>query len=98
MAYIAKRMIIPIIFLFILASCSAGGAGSAKGEEKKLTFLFNIPSQTLDPNLDVNYTAIRAGISETLVKISADLSSNRGLPKIGKAKTDKLGSSPLKTI
>lgn len=86
MAYIAKRMIIPIIFLFILASCSAGGAGSAKGEEKKLTFLFNIPSQTLDPNLDVNYTAIRAGISETLVKISADLSIEPWIAKDWKSK------------
>ncbi|GIN43218.1 hypothetical protein J23TS8_07850 [Bacillus paralicheniformis] len=81
MAYIAKRMIIPIVFLFILASCSAGGADSAKGDEKKLTFLFNIPSQTLDPNLDVNYTAVRAGISETLVKISADLSIEPWLAK-----------------
>ncbi|MDE1376747.1 ABC transporter substrate-binding protein, partial [Bacillus licheniformis] len=81
MAYIAKRMIIPIVFLFILASCSSGGADSAKGDEKKLTFLFNIPSQTLDPNLDVNYTAVRAGISETLVKISADLSIEPWLAK-----------------
>ncbi|MCY9277385.1 ABC transporter substrate-binding protein [Bacillus haynesii] len=81
MAYIAKRMIIPIVFLFILTSCSAGGTDSAKGDEKKLTFLFNIPSQTLDPNLDVNYTAVRAGISETLVKISADLSIEPWLAK-----------------
>ncbi|MPQ24774.1 nickel ABC transporter substrate-binding protein [Bacillus paralicheniformis] len=81
MAYISKRMIVLIIFLFILASCSSGGADSAKGDEKKLTFLFNIPSQTLDPNLDVNYTAVRAGISETLVKISADLSIEPWLAK-----------------
>jgi len=86
MAYIAKRMIIPIIFLVILASCSSGGADSAKGDEKKLTFLFNIPSQTLDPNLDVNYTAVRAGISETLVKISADLSIEPWLAKDWKSK------------
>ena len=77
----ARHRINGNVFLFILASCSAGGADSAKGDEKKLTFLFNIPSQTLDPNLDVNYTAVRAGISETLVKISADLSIERSMER-----------------
>lgn len=85
MTYIAKRLIMPIVFLLFLASCSSGSGESAAenrgGDDKKLTFLFNIPSQTLDPHLDVNYTSVRAGISETLVKISPDLKIEPWLAK-----------------
>ncbi|MFN2745478.1 MULTISPECIES: nickel ABC transporter substrate-binding protein [Bacillus] len=90
MNYIAKRFIMPIVSLFLLASCSLGGADSTaenqEGDAKKLTFLFNIPSQTLDPNLDVNYTAVRAGVSETLVKISSELTIEPWLAKDWKSK------------
>lgn len=89
LTYIAKRLIIPIVFLLFLTSCSFGGepaGGTRSGDDKKLTFLFNIPSQTLDPNLDVNYTAVRAGIAETLVKISPGLTIEPWLAEDWKSK------------
>ncbi|MGG4384707.1 hypothetical protein ABEX08_21965 [Priestia megaterium] len=38
-----------------------------------MTFLFNFTPATLDPHADDDYTAVRAGVGETLVKISDDL-------------------------
>jgi len=38
-----------------------------------VTFLFNFTPATLDPHTDDDYTAVRAGVGETLVKISDDL-------------------------
>ncbi|MBT2689421.1 ABC transporter substrate-binding protein [Bacillus sp. ISL-47] len=59
----------------LLTACSAQNSnpsGEKNGEEKKkeVTFLSNFPSETLDPHL--NYTAVRAGITETLVKVNQD--------------------------
>ncbi|NPC93174.1 ABC transporter substrate-binding protein [Bacillus sp. WMMC1349] len=81
MLYIAKRFTILIVFLLLLSACSASNNGSVRENDKKLNFLFNIPSQTLDPHLDVNYTSVRAGISETLVKITSDLTIEPWLAK-----------------
>ena len=38
-----------------------------------MTFLFNFTPATLDPHTDDDYTAVRAGVGETFVKISDDL-------------------------
>jgi peptide/nickel transport system substrate-binding protein len=57
-----------------LSACSSEGASNENrgdAKEKEITFLSNFPSETLDPHL--NYTAVRAGINETLVKINDDL-------------------------
>ncbi|UOE57371.1 nickel ABC transporter substrate-binding protein [Cytobacillus oceanisediminis] len=64
-----------IVLLTLLTACSAENANSSaegnSGEKKKeVTFLSNFPSETLDPHL--NYTAVRAGITETLVRVNQD--------------------------
>ncbi|WP_394139447.1 nickel ABC transporter substrate-binding protein [Cytobacillus oceanisediminis] len=64
-----------IVFLILLTACSAENSNSSaerNGEEKKkeITFLSNFPSETLDPHL--NYTAVRAGVTETLVRVNQD--------------------------
>ncbi|WP_338556811.1 nickel ABC transporter substrate-binding protein [Paenibacillus sp. KS-LC4] len=60
--------------LLLAAACSKGE--STNGEQaqtpvKELSFLFNFASQTIDPHLD--YTPLRAGVVETLVKLGEDL-------------------------
>nr|WP_233523006.1 nickel ABC transporter substrate-binding protein [Peribacillus saganii] len=63
-----------VVFLMFLTACSIESSNSSTGrnggEEKKkeITFLSNFPSETLDPHL--NYTAVRAGVTETLVKVN----------------------------
>lgn len=52
--------------IFILAACSSESEN--KEDSKELHFLFNFVSQTIDPNLD--YTPLRAGVTETLVKFN----------------------------
>lgn len=57
----------------LLTACSTQSSNSSKeGEDRKkeITFLSNFPSETLDPHL--NYTAVRAGVTETLVRVSQD--------------------------
>jgi peptide/nickel transport system substrate-binding protein len=68
-----------IIFSLLLSACSlsSGKTGTIKKEmnepvnKKELTFLSNFPSETLDPHL--NWTPLRAGVVETLVKINEEL-------------------------
>ncbi|MGG4145456.1 nickel ABC transporter substrate-binding protein [Paenibacillus algorifonticola] len=72
------RKIIPFILfiglLLLAAACSKGASTNgeqAQPPEKELSFLFNFASQTIDPHLD--YTPLRAGVVETLVKLGEDL-------------------------
>lgn len=67
--------------LIVISACSTApadpGGNAAKSskeavsQSKELTFLFNFASQTIDPHLD--YTPLRAGVTETLVKLDEDL-------------------------
>ncbi|MED1530625.1 ABC transporter substrate-binding protein [Bacillus altitudinis] len=61
-------LLISSLFIFVSACSNNAKENSSK---KELTFLFNFPSQTIDPNLD--YTPLRAGVTETLVKLSEEL-------------------------
>ncbi|RAK22043.1 peptide/nickel transport system substrate-binding protein [Anoxybacillus vitaminiphilus] len=67
-----KRLFI-LLFIVMLAGCSLSSSGEEKKGGKELTLLFNFPTDTLDPHLDSNYTAVRAGVGETLVKINEKL-------------------------
>jgi peptide/nickel transport system substrate-binding protein len=81
-----KPFFICAALLVSLTACN-GNADQASKEsasstdEKKATFVFNFPSNTLNPNVDENYTAIRAGVAETLVKIGEDLKIHPWLAK-----------------
>lgn len=52
---------------------TAGAGEAVKADGKSVNLLFNVQSNTIDPHTDVNYTAVRAGIAETLVMIGNDL-------------------------
>ncbi|WP_338777745.1 nickel ABC transporter substrate-binding protein [Metabacillus sp. FJAT-52054] len=58
-------LIISLLLVFSTACTSQQSQGNEK--KKELTFLSNFPSETLDPHL--NFTPVRAGISETLIKV-----------------------------
>ncbi|MBU8690539.1 ABC transporter substrate-binding protein [Priestia megaterium] len=74
----------------ILAACSGNSATTEQESEKKsLTFVSNFPSDTLDPQL--NYTTVRAGIAETLVKVNEQLQIQPWLAK--KWKTEDGGTT-----
>jgi peptide/nickel transport system substrate-binding protein len=63
-----------LFFILLLTACSSTDNKnvSTKGEntKKEITFLSNFPFDTMDPHL--NWTPIRAGVVETLVKITED--------------------------
>lgn len=68
----AGWLMIGFIVLFTAACSSNEKAGTEENEEaKEVTFLSNFPSDTMDPHL--NYTPVRAGMAETLVKINEEL-------------------------
>ncbi|MBN8208995.1 ABC transporter substrate-binding protein [Bacillus sp. NTK071] len=62
-----------LVSLFTACSSSETKTSESSTEDsiKELTFLSNFPSETLDPHL--NYTPVRAGVAETLVKINENL-------------------------
>ncbi|WJD78736.1 nickel ABC transporter substrate-binding protein [Priestia megaterium] len=71
----------------LLAACSSNSASTEeKSKEKSLTFVSNFPSDTLDPQL--NYTTVRAGIAETLVKVNEQLQIEPWLSKKWKTEDD----------
>ncbi|MCA0987362.1 nickel ABC transporter substrate-binding protein [Guptibacillus algicola] len=63
------------LFVSLITACSSsetsGSPSSSEKDTKEVTFLSNFPSETLDPHL--NYTPVRAGVAETLVKINEDM-------------------------
>ncbi|MCY9021199.1 ABC transporter substrate-binding protein [Priestia megaterium] len=71
----------------MLAACSSNSASTEeKSEKKSLNFVSNFPSDTLDPQL--NYTTVRAGIAETLVKVNEQLQIEPWLSKKWKTEDD----------
>jgi peptide/nickel transport system substrate-binding protein len=62
-----------LLMIFMLVGCSLSSSGEAEKSGKELTLLFSFPTNTIDPHLDSNYTMVRAGVGETLVKISEQL-------------------------
>ncbi|MGG2090264.1 nickel ABC transporter substrate-binding protein [Priestia aryabhattai] len=73
-----KKLVSILIFVLLcLTACTPHkeSVSMKKGEktDKSATFLFNFTPATLDPHTDDDYTTVRAGVGETLVKISDDL-------------------------
>ncbi|MNW40606.1 Glutathione-binding protein GsiB precursor [compost metagenome] len=71
------KLFIPAVMAVMMAACasspSASPSPSAAPQDKSVTLLFNVQSPSIDPHSDVNYTAVRAGVSETLIKVNKDL-------------------------
>lgn len=68
-------MILVLCAVLFISACSSTPKDAttqpAAMKDKEITFLFNFASQTIDPHLD--YTPLRAGVTETLVKLGEDL-------------------------
>ncbi|EHS55579.1 nickel ABC transporter substrate-binding protein [Paenibacillus sp. Aloe-11] len=73
------KLFIPAVMAVMVAACSSSPSGSLTSsdanapQDKSVTLLFNVQSSSIDPHTDVNYTAVRAGVGETLVKVNKDL-------------------------
>ncbi|WP_269758214.1 ABC transporter substrate-binding protein [Thalassobacillus sp. C254] len=72
-----KYCLLPLAFLIFMSGCAANeGEDLQQGhgkepDDKSITLMFSFGSETLDPHLD--WVPVRAGITETLVKINEDL-------------------------
>ncbi|SEO02061.1 peptide/nickel transport system substrate-binding protein [Terribacillus saccharophilus] len=56
--------------LLLLAACTNNA--DSEGDKKHLTFVYNFATNSLDPNVDSSYVPLRAGITETLVRLNED--------------------------
>ncbi len=71
-----KRIKIAILLVCVslLSACtqSTGSTGEKKAEDKHISFLYNFSTNSLDPHVDSSYVPLRAGITETLVRLDED--------------------------
>ncbi|MEK4381939.1 nickel ABC transporter substrate-binding protein [Aeribacillus sp. FSL K6-2848] len=84
-----KSILILLTTIFLLVGCSQSSSKEKEKSSKELTLLFNFPTNTLDPHLDTNYTIVRAGVGETLVKISEQQKIEPWLAEEWKSKDGK---------
>ncbi|MFB1097260.1 nickel ABC transporter substrate-binding protein [Terribacillus sp. JSM ZJ617] len=56
--------------LMLLAACTNNA--DSEGDKKHLTFVYNFATNSLDPNVDSSYVPLRAGITETLVRLNEE--------------------------
>jgi peptide/nickel transport system substrate-binding protein len=67
-----------VVALFFIASLLTACAGSTSSnnegnsEEKHIHFLYNFSTNSLDPHIDSSYVPLRAGITETLVRLDEE--------------------------
>lgn len=61
-----------VILVLLLAACSNNTATNNKEGEKHLTFVYNFATNSLDPNVDSSYVPLRAGITETLIRLNEE--------------------------
>ncbi len=63
-----------LIVLALLSACSETSqrASNGSGDNKHIHFLYNFSTRSLDPHVDSSYVPLRAGITETLVKLDEE--------------------------
>ncbi|WP_458122557.1 nickel ABC transporter substrate-binding protein [Paenibacillus sp. Z6-24] len=67
----ALGLTVLLLCIAILGACSSPSS-SAKEQGKHVSFLYNFSTNSLDPHVDSSYVPIRAGITETLVRLDED--------------------------
>ncbi|MDT8863071.1 ABC transporter substrate-binding protein [Alkalihalobacillus sp. MEB130] len=69
-------IVVLCLVLSLLAACgasdSAGNEGEAEVEDNHIHFLYNFSTNSLDPHVDSSYVPLRAGITETLVRLDEE--------------------------
>lgn len=63
-----------LIILTLLSACSEASQNTANqdADKKHIHFLYNFSTRSLDPHIDSSYVPLRAGITETLVKLDEE--------------------------
>ncbi|XKG62395.1 ABC transporter substrate-binding protein [Mesobacillus maritimus] len=77
LSYIKNRSLSVVVLFFIVSLLTAcGGTTSSikeeSSEEKHIHFLYNFSTNSLDPHIDSSYVPLRAGITETLVRLDEE--------------------------
>ncbi|MDN4492767.1 nickel ABC transporter substrate-binding protein [Ureibacillus aquaedulcis] len=60
--------------IFLLSACNRSTEGSVEesSQERHINFLYNFATNSLDPHVDSSYVPLRAGITETLVRLDEE--------------------------
>lgn len=66
-----KKLAVILMTLAILAACT-NSATTEKEGKKHITFVYNFATNSLDPNVDSSYVPLRAGITETLIRLNEE--------------------------
>ncbi|MBU7592355.1 ABC transporter substrate-binding protein [Metabacillus halosaccharovorans] len=66
------KLIILLIIASMLAACTNASYSNQKENSKHISFLYNFSTNSLDPHVDTSYVPLRAGITETLVKLDEE--------------------------
>jgi len=62
-----------IVCAMLLSACMGGGdSTTSKNEGKHINFLYNFSTNSLDPHVDSSYVPLRAGITETLIRLDEE--------------------------
>ncbi|WP_307439941.1 nickel ABC transporter substrate-binding protein [Bacillus sp. V2I10] len=62
-----------LIFACLLSACTNSSTRTEnKGDGKHIHFLYNFSTNSLDPHVDSSYVPLRAGITETLVRLDEE--------------------------
>lgn len=63
-------MILVLVWFTVLTACAQ--SSSDRGDGKNIHFLYNFSTKSLDPHVDTSYVPLRAGITETLVRLDEE--------------------------
>jgi peptide/nickel transport system substrate-binding protein len=67
------KLAILLVGVILLSACSnSSGSTENKEKGKHISFLYNFSTNSLDPHVDSSYVPLRAGITETLVKLDEE--------------------------
>ncbi|MDP4098260.1 ABC transporter substrate-binding protein [Paenibacillus sp. P96] len=66
-------LIVLLACVSLLGACGQAGSNNEKASaDKHISFLYNFSTHSLDPHVDSSYIPLRAGITETLVRLDED--------------------------
>lgn len=66
------KLCVLLIIVSMLSACTDTSNSNQKEDSKHISFLYNFSTNSLDPHVDTSYVPLRAGITETLVKLDEE--------------------------
>ncbi|WP_112182278.1 nickel ABC transporter substrate-binding protein [Paraliobacillus zengyii] len=64
--------LILISLIIFLTACSTSSSEETDDETKEIHFLYNFSTSSLDPHVDSSYVPLRAGLTETLMRLDEE--------------------------